>query len=168
MELLPMSLHEYLRRHPEVRSDHGQILLLLTQLASVVTQLHRRRVAHRDLKPRNVMVNREGNLKLTDFDLAHIHREDEPMRTQRPTYAGTVRYMPPELHALLASFLPAAVLSAASGPADASSSDDGGGLSYFAADIWSLGCCFIEIITGTAPFAGLSREQLQQLLCEKD
>ncbi len=65
------------------------------QLCSVLTYLHERRpaVIFRDLKPGNIMITKQGQVKLIDFGIARIFRQDKTHDTQ---VLGTPGYAPPE------------------------------------------------------------------------
>ncbi len=90
------SLHAWLGRTGPVPEDIARPLL--GQLAAAIEYLHSQRVLHRDLKPGNVMLNRDGWLKLTDFGLAEPARpvEADLEPTAEVVVAGTPWYMAPE------------------------------------------------------------------------
>jgi len=80
-------------RRAEFLSDE-QIKPILGQLALALAYAHANQVVHRDLKPANVMINREGQLKLTDFGLAKALMS--PKQSHAHAIVGTPSYMPPE------------------------------------------------------------------------
>jgi serine/threonine protein kinase len=59
---------------------------------------HRRRIIHRDLKPANLIVNRRGNLKMSDFGIAHSLGDSISRLTmeQQQGRSGTLVYMSPQ------------------------------------------------------------------------
>ncbi len=73
----------------------GDVLEWARQLCSVLTYLHERRppIIFRDLKPGNIMVTKQGQVKLIDFGIARIFRRDKTHDTQ---VLGTPGYAPPE------------------------------------------------------------------------
>src|SRR5690606_23748865 len=82
-----VSLREAGRRAPL-----AQKVSLLIQVLEALVYLHRRGIIHRDLKPDNALVTPDGQVRVLDFGLA-IARDQGP----DGVYAGTVRYMAPEV-----------------------------------------------------------------------
>jgi len=116
----------------------GRLLEIAIPLADAVSCAHRAGITHRDLKPDNIMFDREGRLRVLDFGLA---KPQEPLgfgeSTQAATAAavteegkilGTVAYMSPE--------------QAEGKPVDPRS------------DVFSLGTILYEMASGTQPFRG--------------
>ncbi|KAK8131577.1 cyclin-dependent kinase 1 [Apiospora sp. TS-2023a] len=98
----------------------------MSQLCEGVRYCHSHRVIHRDLKPQNLLINREGNLKLADFGLARAF--GVPLRTYTHEVV-TLWYRAPEI--LL------------------------GGRQYATGvDMWSVGCIFAEMCTRKPLFPG--------------
>lgn len=70
--------------------DMGQLLLIFCQVASAITHMHRRGVFHGDLKPSNIMLSKNGQVKLIDLGTAWIRGSDKNRA------AGTPQYVAPE------------------------------------------------------------------------
>jgi cyclin-dependent kinase len=102
----------------------------LYQLITGVAYCHHHRVLHRDLKPQNLLINREGELKLADFGLARAF--GIPVRSYTHEVV-TLWYRAPDV--LLGSRKYSTPV-----------------------DIWSIGCILAEMVNGTPLFTGTSEE----------
>jgi len=69
---------------------------LFLQVIDAVHYAHRQLVIHRDLKPQNILVTKEGNVKLLDFGIAHILTATEDEKLQAGHFFGTPHYASPE------------------------------------------------------------------------
>lgn len=116
------------------RAEAREAARLVAQIADALEHAHRRGVVHRDVKPSNILVDREGHAHLTDFGIARIIGPDSPTLTG--TLAGSVHYMSPE--------------QAAAHP----------GRVDHRSDIFSLGVVLYEGLTGRRPFDGHGVEQV--------
>lgn len=68
-DLAAIDLHKYMRHHPQLAESHVQSLTW--DLVSALWYLHSHRIMHRDLKPQNILLNKDGReAKLCDFGLA--------------------------------------------------------------------------------------------------
>jgi serine/threonine-protein kinase len=103
------------------------------QLCAGLAAAHKTGVLHRDLKPANVMIDGEGNARITDFGLAALAEEVRGS----DAYSGTPAYMSPEQLA--------------------------GGELTTKSDIYSLGLVLYELFTGKRAFQGTDLAQLLHL-----
>jgi serine/threonine protein kinase len=99
---------------------------LLADVGGALSFAHRHNVLHRDVKPGNVMIGREGSVFVTDFGIAK--RSDSPGLTLTGQFLGTPEYMSPELCRGLAA-----------SPAS---------------DQYALGIVLYELLAGRCPFEG--------------
>jgi serine/threonine protein kinase/tetratricopeptide (TPR) repeat protein len=104
----------------------GKSLSIAKQVAEGLAEAHRLGVVHRDLKPGNIMIDREGNARILDFGIARSL--EEKGITGAGVMIGTPEYMSPE---------------------QAEGRDVDG-----RSDIYSLGIVLFEMVTGRAPFGG--------------
>lgn len=100
---------------------------LVRDAARAVGHAHALGVVHRDLKPDNLLVGRDGRLRVADFGLALFEGADRLTRTG--AFVGTPFYMAPERFRL-----------------------QGGPVDGPAADVWALGVILYEALTGRLPF----------------
>jgi TolB-like protein/Tfp pilus assembly protein PilF/predicted Ser/Thr protein kinase len=103
-----------------------EALAIAAQAAEGLRAAHEKGVVHRDVKPANIMLNREGQVRITDFGLASLEGGADLTRPQ--TVLGTPAYMSPE--------------QVRGEKADGRT------------DIWSFGCTLYEMATGRRPFVG--------------
>lgn len=75
--------------------DPGASTLLMATIARAVHYAHQRSVLHRDLKPQNILVDRDGQPHVTDFGLAKPMQGGREV-THTGDWAGTPEYMAPE------------------------------------------------------------------------
>ncbi len=106
--------------------DHERLRDGLRQLAEGVSALHRGGLLHRDLKPGNVLVDRQGRVVILDFGLVEELSRTTP--TEDGQVTGTPAYMAPE--------------------------QAGGRDVYEAADWYAVGVMLYEALTGQLPFTG--------------
>ncbi len=99
---------------------------LTKQVCEGLDEAHRLGVVHRDLKPQNIMIDREGNARIMDFGIARM-MSASPL-TAKGAIIGTPDYMSPE-------------------QVDGKEADQ-------RADFYSLGVIMYEMVTGLVPFMG--------------
>jgi tetratricopeptide (TPR) repeat protein/predicted Ser/Thr protein kinase len=99
---------------------------ITTQICNGLQKAHEKEIVHRDIKPGNVMVTPEGQVKIMDFGLAKSSEQTKLTRTG--TTVGTAAYMSPE--------------------------QTRGDEVDHRTDIWSLGAILYEMVTGKVPFGG--------------
>lgn len=79
----------------EGKADYARLRSALRQLAEAVRYLHHRKMLHRDIKPPNIRVTANGEVKLLDFGLVRDVSPEASLETQ--TVGGTAAYVAPEL-----------------------------------------------------------------------
>jgi serine/threonine protein kinase len=126
MEILRgKSLKDVMR---ERELNRQEIIHIGVQIAEALDFAHRKGIVHRDIKPSNIIIDPDGNAKITDFGIAHIEDPTVTQQTIAGEILGTPLYMSPE--------------QVVSNPVDGRS------------DIYSLGVILYEMTTGTSPFKG--------------
>ena len=104
----------------------GEAVDIMLQIIDGMVHAHDSYIIHRDLKPQNIMIQEDGQIKITDFGIAMALNSTQ--LTQTNSVMGSVHYLPPEQ---------------ASGKG-----------STIKSDIYSMGILFYELLTGVLPFKG--------------
>ncbi len=119
-----ITLKEYIERKQNI--PWKDALYFTVQILRALQHAHDKGIIHRDVKPQNIMLLRDGTIKVTDFGIARFSRSDE--RTITDKAIGSVHYISPE--------------QAKGGPIDEK------------ADLYSVGVLMYEMLTGCLPFDG--------------
>ncbi|MFD1031018.1 Stk1 family PASTA domain-containing Ser/Thr kinase [Metaplanococcus flavidus] len=127
MEYVPgKTLKEYIIEHSPIAPERA--VKIMKQLASALAHAHHNQIVHRDIKPQNILMDAEGNVKISDFGIAMALSATS--YTQTNSVLGTVHYLSPE--------------------------QARGGNATKKSDIYSLGIVMYELLTGRLPFSGES------------
>jgi serine/threonine-protein kinase len=76
--------------------EHGEVLRLVDELLDVLAAAHAQGIIHRDIKPDNLFVQRDGRLKVLDFGIARVRDGMRSLDTRTGATLGTTPYMAPE------------------------------------------------------------------------
>lgn len=120
------TLREYLNERGAIPTTDG--IKFLLPVLSALGAAHRLGIVHRDVKPDNILVSKEGRIKITDFGLAKGAMIGSTMTAESSVILGSVSYLSPE--------------QVSRGIADSRS------------DVYSAAITAFEIFTGTKPFEG--------------
>ncbi|KAG7100169.1 hypothetical protein E1B28_001949 [Marasmius oreades] len=121
-------------------------LVVCREIAAGLTYLHSCKVAHGNMKPPNILVDKAGHCRLADFGLATtVHEASSSFNptTATGSQKGTLRYMAPEIILM-------------SDDSDSASNGRTSKIDKFAADVYAYACTLLEIITGKPPFPALN------------
>src|SRR6266581_537309 len=135
------------------RIEVGDAVDVAIQVASALAAAHETGIVHRDINPGNIMLRRDGYVKVLDFGIAKLAEQELPVtmpkdeslllvETNLGSILGTVPYMSPE--------------QACGTPVDKET------------DIWSLGVVLYEMVTGHEPFSGDTPRDVMTSILEKE
>ncbi len=123
MELVEgITLKKYIER--KARLSYKEAVSIAIQVSMGIEAAHNNHIIHRDIKPQNIIISREGKVKVTDFGIAKAATSN----TITSNVMGSVHYTSPE--------------------------QARGGYSDEKSDIYSLGVTLFEMLTGRVPFNG--------------
>ncbi|KAL0241444.1 hypothetical protein GEMRC1_006679 [Eukaryota sp. GEM-RC1] len=141
IEFMETDMYRIIQSPQPLTDEHCQCFIY--QILRALKYMHSAHVIHRDLKPRNILLNANCDLRLCDFGLARVADPSQSSQEFLTQYVATRWYRAPEV--LLAS---------------------PGTSNYGAAmDIWAVGCIFGELLARRALFPGTDhRNQLQTII----
>ncbi|KAI8913042.1 kinase-like domain-containing protein, partial [Powellomyces hirtus] len=116
---------DYMINHGKLKEKHAR--KFLRQIVSAIDYCHQNSIVHRDLKIENVLIDKEGSIKLIDFGLSNMYAPSH----QLSTFCGSLYFAAPELLSAKAY----------TGPE---------------VDIWSLGVILYVLVCGKVPFDDVS------------
>ena len=123
MELVEgITLKEYIERKGSL--SHKETISIAIQMCSGIGAAHASGIIHRDIKPQNIIISKDGKVKVTDFGIAKAITSN----TVSTNAMGSVHYTSPE--------------------------QARGGFSDQRSDIYSIGITLFEMVTGQVPFDG--------------
>lgn len=121
-----MTLKQYIQKNDPIPIETA--LDIMKQITAAISHAHQNGIIHRDIKPQNILIDHEGNIKITDFGIAIALSSTNI--TQTNAVLGSVHYLSPE--------------------------QARGGMANKKSDIYSLGIVMFELFTGRLPFYGES------------
>merc|ERR1719313_2233609 len=136
-ELMETDLASILKSSQPMTDDHCQFFLY--QILRGMKYVHSAKVIHRDLKPRNLLVNSNCDLKICDFGLARVHFSDKEWVCPMTEYVCTRWYRAPEVICSWTDY-------------------------SCAIDIWSIGCIFAEMLSRKPLFPGHNTQHQLDLI----
>lgn len=104
--------------------SYNEVISIAIQVGRGIEAAHKKGIIHRDIKPQNIMISKEGKVKVTDFGIAHAVTSN----TVSADLMGSVHYSSPE--------------------------QARNGFVTYSSDIYSLGIVMYEMCTGRVPFDG--------------
>lgn len=118
------TLKQYIQNNAPIPLE--KVIDIMLQIASGISHAHQNNIIHRDIKPQNILIDKDENVKITDFGIAIALTSTTITHTN--SVIGSVHYISPE--------------------------QARGGVATKKSDIYSLGIVMFEMLTGRLPFSG--------------
>lgn len=136
MRAYPTNLHEHINRVGAI--DMKKSRTYFKQLINVVSYAQSLGIAHRDIKPQNIMIDNDGSIKLADWDSSFFTDVIRPLDDNHTNPVCTLFVRPPELLAQPNCFK----------------------YDFYKIDIWSIACVFLFTLTGDYIFHGQDEQEV--------
>lgn len=121
------NLYQVLKNSSDKRLEEYEVIQYMIQVSKGLKEIHRRGIVHLDVKPKNLMLAKEGEIKILDFSISKMR--DQLLKARTHAFAeGTLPYMAPE------------------------QLSDNYGNKNEQTDIWSLGATMYFLLSGKYPF----------------
>ncbi|MEX2805357.1 Stk1 family PASTA domain-containing Ser/Thr kinase [Streptococcus sp. H31] len=117
-------LKKYIQEHAPL--SNNEVVRIMEEVLSAMTLAHQQGIVHRDLKPQNILLTKNGTVKVTDFGIAVAFAETS--LTQTNSMLGSVHYLSPE--------------------------QARGSKATVQSDIYAMGIMLFEMLTGHIPYDG--------------
>ena len=117
-------LKKYIQDHAPL--SNNEVVRIMEEVLSAMTLAHQQGIVHRDLKPQNILLTKDGTVKVTDFGIAVAFAETS--LTQTNSMLGSVHYLSPE--------------------------QTRGSKATVQSDIYAMGIMLFEMLTGHIPYDG--------------
>lgn len=117
-------LKKYIQDHAPL--SNNEVVRIMEEVLSAMTLAHQQGIVHRDLKPQNILLTKDGTVKVTDFGIAVAFAETS--LTQTNSMLGSVHYLSPE--------------------------QARGSKATVQSDIYAMGIMLFEMLTGHTPYDG--------------
>lgn len=121
-----MTLKEMIREEGRIHPDVA--LRMTLRILAAVDHAHRNGIVHRDIKPQNILVDKGGRVRVADFGIARLKASQTTQLDANGSAMGSVHYLSPE--------------------------QARGEIADEQSDLYSVGVCMYEMLTGNVPFDG--------------
>ncbi len=120
----------------------NQTTHVIGQILDGMNEAHNKGILHRDIKPENILIDSDNKVKIVDFGICKNMSDESERITKENLILGTISYMAPEVIQFET-------------PSEA-------------ADIFSLGVVFFELVTGSHPFRGSAAASRMYRICNEE
>lgn len=124
-------LKDFIKQHFPI--PYQEVVDIMEQVLDAVSAAHKAGIIHRDLKPQNILINKQGQVKITDFGIALAQNKYGMTSSQEPVI-GSIHYLAPEV------------------TRGQSASEK--------SDIYALGVILYEMLTNQVPYQGDSADRI--------